>query len=141
MERNTQTTLAELRVGDRFVFVGRVDKWQVTQQELKYSLINAPGLGGKLIYSHDKKEKNTKVVVFLRHTMPLPGEKCLLEDLKNGDTFYEDGIPEAHYSIMKSRDRLKYWQYMATNLQTGKLCFFDQGAEITFVGRVQEVIL
>lgn len=87
MERNTLTTLGQLRVGDRFRYNGRVDVWQVTAQLTSRTAVNIPGYSG-FLHKYDEMKKNTIQVIFMRHTIPLPGEQCLIKDLQVGDVFH-----------------------------------------------------
>jgi hypothetical protein len=87
MERNTITTLGQLRTGDRFTFVKKDEVWQVTGSTTTYVTINKFTSDGKKMIKFDEQRKRTMHVRFLRHTMPQPGEKCLIQELNLGDVF------------------------------------------------------
>lgn len=88
MQRNTVTTLGELRIGDRFHFLKRVDVWEITGKTRSHNSINLPGLNGVFINKYDDLKKSSTPVVFMRHTIPEPGEECIFSDLKYGDIFH-----------------------------------------------------
>lgn len=90
MQHNTITELGILRPGDRFRFVKSYEVWQVIKHTRSHTLINLP-LGKKMMHKCDAMKKSSTVVTFLRHTIPLPGEQCFVEDLKSGDVFYVKG--------------------------------------------------
>ena len=88
MQRNTITTLGQLRVGDRFTFLKRVDVWHVTGQLTSKATINQMMPDGRLIHKYDDMKAAKTPVKFLKHTEPVPGEECQVQDLKPGDVFY-----------------------------------------------------
>lgn len=86
MQRNTITTLGELRVGDRFSFVKKNEVWQVTAIKKNTTCFNKFDGKARLL-KFDEEKRSTVQVFFLRHTIPVPGEECMIEDLKPGDIF------------------------------------------------------
>ena len=95
MERNTQTTLGQLRDGDRFYFSSDHKKvsWEVKEKAgATQVLINNPNRPTRFPIP---KNKNL-AVVFLRHTVPVPGDECQVEELSPGAMFYfpDDVITE-----------------------------------------------
>jgi hypothetical protein len=88
MQHRTVTTLKELRIGDVFHFPGKDEKYQVTYQSRTQTGINQPNGKGGLVNKYDSLKPNTKNVVFLRHTRPVPGEQCLFMDLYPGEAFH-----------------------------------------------------
>lgn len=89
MAPNTITTLGALRDGDRFVFVGKTDVWEVTgRPNREYVSINQFNPDGSKKHLYDHLKKFDRPVKFLRHTKPLEGEQWLLKDLKSGAVFY-----------------------------------------------------
>lgn len=94
MEAKTHTTLAELRIGDSFVYENgypkRTEIWRVMQlpdnrNRVAVNRINADTR--KPILRHDVIKKGSVRVVFIRHTVPVEGQECLLDDLEPGDLF------------------------------------------------------
>ena len=104
MQRKTQTTLGELRIGDRFVYnARRVDPWQVMARADKNGkvAVNQINYDGKPIHRHDDLKKKSTTVVFLRHTVILPQEECFLEDLNEGDIFRMKDDAVFEYELQK----------------------------------------
>ncbi len=99
MEHTTITTLGQLRKGDSFLFMKgdrkTVRRVTVPVNQKNMVAINIPIPGGWFNRYDDMKRARTEVM-FLRHTIPLPGEECFMEDLKPGDVFFrpEDIIHE-----------------------------------------------
>jgi hypothetical protein len=89
MQSKTLTPLGSLRLGDSFVFQKRTDVWRVISRSEngKWTFINQV-MNGKQIYKHDEQKRSSVVVMFLRHTVPVPGEESFLEDLQPGDVFH-----------------------------------------------------
>jgi hypothetical protein len=89
MKRFTQTTLGSLRIGDRFTFMRKKETvWQVTGKTGKYVTINQFNPDGRQVLQFDELKTGTTPVIFMRHTIPMPGEECYVQDLKEGDVFY-----------------------------------------------------
>lgn len=88
MQDKTKTTLGELRNGDSFTYLNKKDVWRKIDSNHKWVMVNQVNATTKqLIHvQHQLKRKDTDVV-FLRHTVPVPGEICFVEDLKEGDIF------------------------------------------------------
>jgi hypothetical protein len=88
LKANTITTLGELRDGDRFVFQGKNEVWEVTGNPSNgYVPFNQFVADGVKKNRHDDLKKINKDVKFLRHTKPLEGEEWALKDLKVGAVF------------------------------------------------------
>lgn len=71
MERNTVTTLGNLRKGDRFHFLKSAKKevWEVMSMDYQLVQINLPlGIPGTYKYTWPVVKKRDQMVVFLRHT-------------------------------------------------------------------------
>lgn len=106
MQRKTQTTLGELRIGDRFVMPNGNIAFQVTARADKkgrvaYNLV----VDGKIINRYDTLKNKATPVVFLRHTIPLPQEECFLEDLNEGDIFcMPDNVILEYVLVQKGKD-------------------------------------
>lgn len=99
MTPKTTTTLNELRIGDSFVYPKRVDPWRVTARADKSGrvAVNQWNAGtSSWIWKQDDLKKGKTKVVFLRHTVPVPQEECMIDDLQEGDVFIrpEDPIHE-----------------------------------------------
>lgn len=88
MERRTRTTLDQLRIGDIFHFLQSEEKFQVTEQTRTHAHINKPDYNRGRVSIHDQVVRNEKWVIFLRHTRPEPGEKCIVQDLRPGEVFH-----------------------------------------------------
>lgn len=106
MERKTVTTLGRLRVGDSFVYkLSRGDVWRVMAlaDKKRRVAVNIINVLGQPIYKRDDMVKVEKSVVFLRHTVPVPGEEIFLDDLSVGDILYHpDNIIE-EYEVLEKR--------------------------------------
>ena len=88
MQRLTQTTAGELRIGDRFVKTGKDQTvWQVLSIGTKSAVINQVTEQGHKLLKFDELLKVSTRVKFLRHTIVLPQEECFIQDLKPGDVF------------------------------------------------------
>lgn len=69
MERNTATTLGQLKEGDRFRFPSsKSGAWQVTGVFKNQVLYNEIDATGKQTFMYDKVGAASRQVVFLRHT-------------------------------------------------------------------------
>jgi hypothetical protein len=84
MKRNTKATLAELRIGDRFMM--GADIWQVTEKRGTQVFYNK-FINGKKCYMFDMLKKDKTEVEFLRHTVAVPYETIFICDLALGDVF------------------------------------------------------
>ena len=94
MEPKTHTTLSELRIGDSFVYENgypkRTEIWRVMQLADKRNRVAVNRINAdtrKPILRHDVIKKGSVRVVFIRHTVPVEGKECLLDDLEPGDCF------------------------------------------------------
>jgi hypothetical protein len=97
MEPRTITTLDQLRIGDSFVYRKRLDPWRVMAKADKSGRVAVNQVvNGKTSWKHDELIRGKKQVMFLRHTVPVAGEECLVDDLKEGDVFFrpEDVVHE-----------------------------------------------
>ncbi len=91
MEPKTITRLKELCIGDSFVYMKRVDPWRVMALADKSGRVAVNQINAadrKPIWKHDELKKGHTKVTFLRHTKPVPGQECLVDDLKEGDVFF-----------------------------------------------------
>lgn len=88
MKHKTVCRLDELRIGDSFVYMKRTDPWRVIARADKSGRVAVNQVvNGKLQWNHDELKRGKTIVTFLRHTVPVPGEECFLEDLVAGDVF------------------------------------------------------
>lgn len=104
MQPKTLTTINQLRIGDSFVFPKRVDPWRVTARADKNGrvAVNQWNAGTeKFIHKFDELIKGSKQVIFLRHTVPVPGEECLVDDLQPGDIFFRPDDVVHEYVLVK----------------------------------------
>lgn len=99
MHRNTITTLAQLRNGDRFTLVGKEEVWQKTGAYGSNVTYNKFTDGGKAVLKYDEKKHGKTSVRFVRHTAPLPGEDCFVQDLKKGDVFFMNDNVVIEYRV------------------------------------------
>lgn len=107
MQHKTRTTLGELRIGDSFTFASkaklpRVDVWRVMDSNKKWVMVNQINAISKIpiLRQNELKRKDTEVV-FLRHTVPVPGEEIFIEDLKAGDVFRSDDFGGMEFTVVK----------------------------------------
>lgn len=137
MNRNQLTTLAELREGDRFRYPSRNEAWEVINQGGKNTFVNQFTPNGKRLHVHDIIKKSDTPVVFLRHTRPLPGEDCLLQDLRDGDVFHlPDNIINEYRVIQNQHGKV----IKAIN-NTDEIDVMGDPVTVCFVGKYQEVKL
>lgn len=104
MERKTLTTLGKLRIGDRFVFTS-------ANQDKVYQVTSTPG-GSKVYYNvviggvpqqkYDDSKSKLAPVLFLRHTLPEPGDQCFIEDLQEGDVYTKADNAVLEYTVLES---------------------------------------
>lgn len=86
MKKNTFTVVGNLRSGDRFRFLTWPSEFEVMAQLDFITAINEiHGSGFK--YKKEEAIPHLMPVMFLGHTKPQPGEDCLINQLKPGDTF------------------------------------------------------
>jgi hypothetical protein len=101
MQKKTITSLGELRTGDRFTYsVKRLDVWQVMEKKGNHIEVNQMLPGGLPRLKYNEKKNSKTSVVFLRHTDPLPGEECFIEDLKIGDVFFRPNDIITEYEML-----------------------------------------
>jgi hypothetical protein len=105
MEAKTMTTAGELRIGDSFVYPRRTDPWRVVALSDKNGrvAVNQVINGGNK-YRHDELIRAAKKVMFLRHTIPVPGEMCYMIDLVPGDVFHIPDDLVNEYQVEKVGD-------------------------------------
>jgi hypothetical protein len=108
MNHKTKTTLAHLRTGDRFV-KGHNEKkiqaatvWQLLSIGKKYATINVVTDAGHKMYDRDQLENISAKIIFIRHTIPLPGEETLLQNLSIGDVFKKTAGDVHEYILEKT---------------------------------------
>jgi hypothetical protein len=103
MERKTMAAIEKLREGDRFTYgPKRLDVWQVMLKNGKHIEVNQPLPNGKSALKFNEKVNPKKTVMFLRHTKPMPGEECFIEDIESGDIFYkQDDIITEYVALGK----------------------------------------
>lgn len=93
MLRKTQTTLEALRIGDSFVYMLKKSQagnipWRVTARADKKGMVAVNQFRGKeKVNKYDKLKKKDTKVIFLQHTVAVPGELIFLENLEVGDIF------------------------------------------------------
>lgn len=97
MEHRTRTYISSLRIGDIFHYPGKDEKHIVTGQGRNFTSVNKPSPDGGRKHKYDGQVTGTRRVIFLRHTVPQPGEACLLGDLKNGDIFHLSTDPISEF--------------------------------------------
>jgi hypothetical protein len=138
MERNTITTLGQLREGDRFTYPRRVDVWQVVGIVGKHVEINQFLPWGDPIHKYAQLKKGNVVVKFLRHTLPLPGEECLLTDLQENDVFYFPSDVIAEFIVVEKfilvANEVHDGRVVVKRFPNdGELLFFWQNEVVVFV--------
>lgn len=102
MQRKTLTTLNQLRIGDSFVFAGKDEVWRVTARANKSGAVAINKfIGDKQIYKYDELRKGKVQVVFLQHTIPVPGEEILLDNLVAGDVFKKSADDVHEYVVVQ----------------------------------------
>lgn len=99
MQRNTITTLAQLRDGDRFTFVGKEEVWQKTGAYGTQITFNKFTDSGNQVFKYDEKKLGKTGCRFVRHTVPMPGEDCFVQELKEGDVFYMNDNIVVEYMV------------------------------------------
>lgn len=132
MNRKTNTTIGLLRVGDRFCFLsdfrsGKV--YEVTSRSTAFTWYNKVE-NEKKKWLFDKKATLGKEVIFLRHTVLLPGDECFLQDLSKGDKFCnKEGIegwilektPTNVKVMLANQKKPMYGHHLATVILVHKL--------------------
>jgi hypothetical protein len=130
MNHKTLTTLGELRIGDSFVYkLNRQDVWRVMARADKNKRVAVNQVfNGEPLHKYDELKKGSTSVVFLRHTIPVPGEEIFIEDLKEGDVFHNlQDIIHEYVIEQKGHD---FWLVRRT----------DQAAAAGYWGRLTKVI-
>lgn len=87
VKRLPERTLGELRIGDSFVFDRKAKEiWRVMRKDIGVVYVNQK-MRTDMHPKHEEDESHwmDTLVFFIRHTIPLPGEKIYVEDLAPGD--------------------------------------------------------
>lgn len=137
MQRKTLTTLNQLRIGDSFVFLKKDEAWRVTAREDKSGKVafNKFLEDGRQVLQYDELRKGKTPVVFLRHTIPLPGEECFILDLVPGDVFHKTDDVVHEYVVVESGHH--FWKVRRLDMAATE--FAGKIATVVFV-RHKEVI-
>lgn len=101
MQRNTFTTLGQLRVGDIFNFKGRADRWRVTKQTGASTMVNQFLPWGQPVHKFDHVKRNTAECKFIIHTQPQPGEETNITYLQPGDVFFTRNDIITDYTLVQ----------------------------------------
>jgi hypothetical protein len=136
MERKSIQLLEKLRKGDRFTYLKRADVWQVMLKEGNHIEVNQI-VGGKPHNKFNDKKSGSTRVMFLRHTIPVSGEVCFIEDLQEGDVFWkQDDVVTEYLVVTKGHD------YYKVRRVHDKACAFPEMAgrlaQIVFVRNKEE---
>ena len=104
MKRNEIAPLGNLRIGDRFHIQGDKTKsvHEVVSHKCKKPYVAYQYVSGQK-YLYHKKATAFTLVIFLRHTIPAPGEEWMLNDLQVGDVFYMFGDVITEYQVVSRR--------------------------------------
>lgn len=132
MERNTKTTLGQLRIGDRYNYLLRCDLWQVVSQKGKETHVNQIMFGENKLHKYDYVKRSSTEVIFLRHTLPLPGERCILCDLKAGDLFHNGDAACTQFEFIESKYPIAF---VTPYNSPGTTLTFTLFAEVTFISK------
>lgn len=139
MKTKTLTTLGELREGDRFTYLKRLDVWQVMtvlpRGKFEVNQVDPVTKRQRFKY-HDVKSANTQVV-FLRHTRPKPQEECFIEDLKPGDVFFKpDDVVTEYVLLGKLKEPADMYGLRKLHDKEGKDLMMTKGlTTVVFVRR------
>ena len=139
MKRNDIVQLKELREGDRFTYLKRVDPWQVMENAGAKVAVNQVLPWGKTIHRHNDVKPGHMQVRFLRHTRPEPGEECNMEDLQKGDVFFfPDHVAKEYKVVDKEGDQIKRLVIRdLTNSQ--ELPYWPNASDFVVLARREEV--
>ena len=118
MKRKTVTTLSELHEGDRYIYKNKSEIFEVMKKDGNHIEVNEI-VNEKPIYKYNVKKNGKTAVVFLRHTKPLPGEECFIEDLHPGDVFWKADDLITEYELLGKMTQL--------NGMYGLKTVFDRG--------------
>jgi hypothetical protein len=136
MKHNDFTFFEKLSLGDRFYFPS--DKAKVAYQVVAPGLYNQVLDGGRKALMHDKPAARDKPVIFLRHTLPQPGETCRLHDLKKGDIFFFPDNVVLEYEVTDAKGPAGEKQYFIRVVNTQGVSFQKVDTEVVFVRNVAE---
>jgi hypothetical protein len=101
MQRKTHTTLDNLRIGDRFTYgSNKTDVWEVVQRFGNNTEVNQREAHGKWKMKFNIIKRSSTQVYFLRHTKPLNGDECFIEDLQEGDVFWKPDNVMIEYVVI-----------------------------------------
>lgn len=140
MERNTMTTVDKLRIGDRFYRASDKNKtmWTKVEAPVKKTFFQT--------YRHHARKDGDKYaidvrsdlqVVFMRHTIPLPGEEWLLNELRVGDVFFMPNDIITEYKVLQLRTPKHDTVIVPLN---GELQPFEHcDIAVTFIRKEEEV--
>lgn len=115
MENNTITTLNKLRKGDRFYFTVKplIAKRKVQSDAGSWQVIEPANAKGRVIinqvsevtrqklHEKDTVKKGSSIVHFLRHTVPVPGEKIFIMELKPGSVFKKPDDNKTEWIVVR----------------------------------------
>lgn len=105
MQRKTLTTLNQLRKGDVFVFLKKDQPWRVTgRTDNNRQVTINQFINGNPIYKYDEMKSGSMQIIFMRHTIPLPGEECYVEDLQPGDVLHKTDDIINEYEVKERGD-------------------------------------
>jgi sortase (surface protein transpeptidase) len=130
MKHNEFTFFEKLSLGDRFYFP--TDKAKVAYQVIAPGLYNQVLDDGRKTLMHDKPAARDKPVIFLRHTLPQPGQPCRLHDLKKGDIFFFPDNVVLEYEITESSNT----HYVIRSVNDKGIGFEKVDCEVVFVRKV-----
>lgn len=142
MLHRTQTTLSALRIGDSFVYLVKKGKagnipWRVTAREDRKGNVAVNQFNGKKqINKYDLLKKASTQVIFLQHTIAVPGEHIFLENLEVGDVFKRKDDPVHEYVIEKKGHDFYDCRRLdqATPIKGGRI------SEVIFIRHGKEVV-
>jgi hypothetical protein len=132
MKPNTFTTFSALSIGDRFHFP--TDRARVVYQVTGQLHYNQVMEDGRKTMMYDKPAQKDKEVIFLRHTLPQPGQPCRLYDLKQGDIFFFPDNVVLEYEITATAGR----QYFIRSVNDKGIGFEKIDCDVVFVKSVKD---
>jgi hypothetical protein len=142
MKRNTPTFTGELRPGDKFYFQKNGDRavFEVMNQWSTWTEINVRYPNGTVMYPQNLRKKKNVPVVFLRHTLPVPGEDINIEDLKEGDVIFLRDDVVTEYFIREHFNDQAGRETKVVNTSTKEISFVPHGTAVTFIRHENESI-
>lgn len=137
MLRNTAAKIGDLRTGDRFYFVTEAKRlaYQVTRigNKISYNIIEADG---KALWPFDKQAAHDRPVIFLRHTVPAPGEECRLYDLQNGDVFCFVNDIVNEFIVLDTKGLDPDEKYLIDTVNESNKRFWKGDTTVFYVGKM-----